>query len=490
MSDDSSFSPTRTPPPASAPPQPDRGKFTTGSTLRHILVMSGSSGIGLMAVFLVDFADLYFLGLLGEIEVAAAIGYAGSVLFFTVALGVALSVAATALVSPALGAGKKPRARRRAVNALLFAAAAASVLSLMLWIAVPVLLGWLGAEGRAFDLAASYLRIVLIATPLLAVGMSCAALLRSVGDAKRAMYVTLSGAIINGLLDPLFIFALGLGVDGAAIASALARATMAGVGLYGIVRVHRLLAYPKLSRFWPDSLAILGVAGPVALTNLATPVANAYVTSSMAPFGVSAVAGWAVLSRLIPVSFAGIFALSGAVGPVLGQNLGAQQFTRVRHAFLNAVRVVLLYALTVWAILAALHEIIAHAFNARGDAASVIAFFCVWLTPAFGLLGLLFISNAAFNNLGRPQYATLLNWGRATLGTMLPVSIASQYFGPYGVLAGQVLGGMTFGLFAAAACYLYITRMEHSAGSRLPAASRATVAKVDRAVARLWHLRH
>ncbi|RIA47395.1 MATE family efflux transporter [Dichotomicrobium thermohalophilum] len=465
MSNHSSFEPTRTPPPASGPPRPERGKFTRGSTMRHILVMSGSSGIGLMAVFLVDFADLYFLGLLGEIEVAAAIGYAGSVLFFTVALGVALSIAATALVSPALGAGKKPRARRRAINALIFAVGAASVLSLVLWLSVPVLLGWLGAEDRAFELASSYLRIVLVATPLLVVGMNCAALLRSVGDAKRAMYVTLSGAIINGLLDPLFIFALGLGVDGAAIASALARTTMALVGLYGVVLVHGLLAYPKPSRFWPDALTIAGVAAPVALTNLATPIANAYVTSSMAPFGVSAVAGWAVLSRLIPVSFAGIFALSGAIGPVLGQNLGAREYARLRHAFLNGVIVVLIYALAVWAILASFHEYIAHAFNARGDAVRVIAFFCVWLSPGFGVLGLLFMSNAAFNNLGRPHYATILNWGRATLGTMLPVSIASQYFGPYGVLAGQVLGGMSFGIIAATACYLYICSLERAAHS-------------------------
>lgn len=477
MSDDNSFSPTRTPPPAHVPPRPERGTFTTGSTMRHILVMSGSSGVGLMAVFLVDFADLYFLGLLGEIEVAAAIGYAGSVLFFTVALGVALSIAATALVSPALGAAKKPRARRRAVNALIFAAGASSVLSLGLWLAVPAILGWLGAQDRAFDLAVSYLRIVLVATPLLAIGMTCAALLRSVGDAKRAMYVTLAGAFVNGLLDPLFIFVLELGVDGAAIASALARATMATVGLYGIARVHRMLARPKLSRLWPDAIVILSVAGPVALTNLATPVANAYVTASMAPFGVSAVAGWAVLSRLIPVSFAGIFALSGAVGPVIGQNWGARDFARVRQAFKNAVVVVLGYTLLVWIVLAASHEPIAYAFNARGEAAAVIAFFCVWLSPAFGVLGLLFVSNAAFNNLGRPHYATVMNWGRATLGTMLPVSIAGALFGPYGVLAGQVLGGMSFGVLAAVACYLYITRLEQAAQRGGLAASEPLPAK-------------
>jgi len=83
------------------------------------------------------------------------------------------------------------------------------------------------------------------------------------------------------------------------------------------------------------------------------------------------------------------------------------------------------------------------------------------------------MSNAAFNNLGRPQYATIMNWGRATLGTIVPVSIASSYFGPYGVLAGQVLGGMSFGILAATACYFYIRRLEHAAQAPVAAPAPA-----------------
>ncbi len=209
--DDTQFSAIRTPPPA---PAPARGKFTSGSTMRHTLVMTGSASVGLVAVFLVDFADLYFLSLLGEVEVAAAIGYAAAVVFFTIAIGIALGISATALVSPALGAGKQARARRRAVNALMFAGVVACLLTLAMWFTIPQSLRLLGAQDRAFDLADAYLRIVIASTPLLLMAMTSAALLRSVGDARRAMYVTLSGAIVNAALDPLLIFGFGWGRGG------------------------------------------------------------------------------------------------------------------------------------------------------------------------------------------------------------------------------------------------------------------------------------
>jgi putative MATE family efflux protein len=469
------FSAIRTPPPA---PAPTRGKFTSGSTMRHILVMTGSASIGLMSVFLVDFADLYFLSLLGEVEVAAAIGYAAAVVFFTIAIGIALGISATALVSPALGAGKQARARRRAVNALLFAGLVSVLLTVAMWLTIPQSLRLLGAENRAFDLADGYLRIVIASTPLLLLAMTSAALLRSVGDAKRAMYVTLSGAIINAVLDPLFIFGFGWGVEGAALATAVARIGMFVVGLYGLIRIHKLLARPRLGRLWADVVPILAIAAPALLTNFATPVANAYVTGAIAPFGVAAVAGWAVLARLIPVSFAAIFALSGAVGPVIGQNQGVGRMDRVRSAYVDALIFVAVYTLIIWALLAASHGLIARAFNATDEAAALIGFFCLWMAPAFGILGLIFVAMAAFNQLGRPHYATLSNWGRATLGTMVPVYIGAQYYGAYGVIAGQMLGGMAFGVLAAVICYRHILFLERDATRRhdglLAAAARAT----------------
>ncbi len=90
-----------------APPERTvpRARFVTGSIARHIFVMTGTSAIGLMAIFFGDFANILFLGLLGDVEVLAAIGYASSILFFTVSVGIGLAIATSSLVSPALGAG-------------------------------------------------------------------------------------------------------------------------------------------------------------------------------------------------------------------------------------------------------------------------------------------------------------------------------------------------------------------------------------------------
>ena len=78
-----------------------------------------------------------------------------------------------------------------------------------LWLALPLLLGWLGASGRTLGLAHDFLRIVLPSLPALAVGMCASAVLRSAGDPRRAMYITLAGAVVGTALDAVLILWLG-----------------------------------------------------------------------------------------------------------------------------------------------------------------------------------------------------------------------------------------------------------------------------------------
>jgi len=325
---------------------------------------------------------------------------------------------------------------------------------------VPALLSLLGAEERAHTLATGYLRIIIPSMPILAVAMSAAALLRSVGDAKRAMYVTLSGGAVNAILDPIFIFVLDLGVDGAALASVASRFVIVAVGLYGVVAVHGLWERPRIAVWLGDIRAISAIALPAMLTNVATPFGNAYVTSEIATFGDGPVAGWAIIGRVVPVAFGTIFALSGAIGPILGQNIGASRFDRVRSAFRDALIFCTVYVAIVWGLLAIGHTQIAQLFGVGDSAAELIAIFSLWLCPAFVFFGALFISNAAYNNLGRPHYSTLFNWGRATLGTIPFVLLGSQFYGAAGALAGNFAGGAAFGILAVVFVFRLITRLE------------------------------
>lgn len=435
-------------------------KFVTGSLLNHILVMTGTGALGLMAIFVGDLANLIFLSWLKDEAIVAAVGYGSSILFLTISIGIGLAIAATSLVSPAVGAGQMDRARRLSVNAHLATLVVSLVLSFIVWLSIPWLLQMLGAKGRTFDLSARYLTILVPSLAPLALGMTSSGILRSVGDARRAMNVTLMGAIVNIVLDPILIFGLGLGLDGAAISSVIARFAVMAVGLYGVVHVHKLMSRPHWAMFLADVKPLAAIAVPAVLTNIATPFSNAYVTAAISHYGDGAVAGWTTIGRVLPVAFGAIYALSGTIGPILGQNYGAGETGRMRDAFTLALKVTVAFTLAAWLVLAVLAYPIAASMNATGEAQTLIVLFCRWLAPLFVFLGGLFVANAAFNTLGKPTTSTLLNWGRATVGTIPVVIVGGQIGGAPGVLVANMLGGIVFGALAVFLAYRLIDQLE------------------------------
>lgn len=428
-----------------APPTPPR--FVTGSLVRHIGVMAGTGAIGLIAIFAVDLINLLYVSMLGEQAIAAAVGFAGVVGFFHLSLYIGMLIGITAVVSRTIGAHRMAEAHALATSSLVITALVALVLSATTLVFLEPLLQLLGARGRVLELAHRFLVITLPSSVLLGVGMACSALLRSVGDARRAMLVTLLPAVVTAVLDPLFIFGLGLGLDGAAIVLVIARCVLLGVGLYGAWHVQKLLAPLRSSRLRADARTLFVVAGPAVLTNLATPVGAAFVTHSVAQFGASAVAGQATIDRLTPVAFGIIYSLSGAVGPVLSQNLGAGRFDRVREGLRASLWFMVASVTLAWVLLALLQGPLIQLFSLQGMAAEMVRAFCTWIAASFFFMGALFVANAAFNNLGHPLWSTGFNWARATLGT-LPFAWWGSHYGPVEVLVGQAAGAALFGSLA------------------------------------------
>ncbi len=426
---------------------PTTPRFVTGSPLRHVIVMASTGAIGLVAVFVVDLINLFYISLLGEPAIAAAVGFAGVVGFFHTSVCIGLMIGITATVSRKIGAGHTADAQRMATHSLVLMAAIAAVLALATLAFLSPLLWALGARGEVAVLAQRYLAVTMPSVPLLGVGMASSALLRSVGDARRGMVVTLGAAAVTALLDPLFIFYFSMGLDGAAVVSVISRSVLIGIGLHGVARVHHMLAPVQRARFAADARALSKVAVPAVLTNLATPVGAAFVTHSMAQFGASAVAGQATVDRLTPVAFGLIYSLSGAVGPILAQNLGAQRFDRVRQTLRASLGFMVVAVAAAWLLLAVLQGPLTRAFSLEGQAALLLQAFCSWLAAGFFFAGALFVANAAFNNLGRPLWSTGFNWARATLGT-IPLAWWGAQYGPVQVLAGQALGTAVFGALA------------------------------------------
>lgn len=420
--------------------------------MRHVINMTATGSIGLVAVFLVDAFNLFYISLLGEDELAAAIGYAGTLLFFTMSLNIGLSIAATAVTSRALGAGDRPEARALAGASLFYMFVMAMVVVIVTYPFIGDLVAWIGAKGATADLASGYMRIVILSLPVLGLGMCAASLLRSVGDAKRAMYVTLIAGFATAILDPIFIFGFEMGINGAATATVISRFIMLGIGLYALIKVHDLLARPTFGIIKREIRPFLAIGTPAILTQLATPIGNTYMTATIADYGDSAVAGWAVVGRIIPVAFGALFALSGAIGPILGQNLGARKYDRIEEAIKDGFLFTVIYVIVVAILLALGRNVIADIFGTEGDARLVVTFFCLWIASSFLFNGMLFAANAAFNNLGYAFYSTMFNWGRSTLGVIPFVWVGAHYYQIQGALVGYGLGAVIFGIASAVVC--------------------------------------
>jgi Na+-driven multidrug efflux pump len=213
-------------------------------------------------------------------------------------------------------------------------------------------------------------------------------------------------------------------------------------------------------KFKYDLTAIMQIAMPAMLTNLATPIGGSFVLKTMAGFGDSAVAGAAILGRLSPFVFVLIYALSGAVGPVIGQNAGAKRYDRVQKIMLESLLVIVMYVLLVWLVLFFSRGWIIELFDAKDDSAYLINLFCQWLAGAFIFNGMLFIANACFNNLNRALWSTLFNFGRVLLGTIPMVYFGANWFGAGGVIAGELAGGVLFGGFAYVAVLAHINTLK------------------------------
>lgn len=431
--------------------------------MRHVCVMTFASAAGLLSLFFVDLVDMYWLSLLGIVELAAAIGYAGSILFFTLSLCIGLSIGCSALVSQSVGLGDRERTRKLVGNLFGIIVGITLIVSTVMLAFIPQMLDWLCATGDAHRYATSYLRIILPSLPLMAVAMAAAGVLRALGQAKEAMYLTLLGGLVNAVFDPVLIFTAGWGIEGAAIATVLARVAMISYGLSRIVSSYQLVRWPEKQSFVGDARHYLGTAFPSVLTNLATPIGVAYVTAMMSQFGDSAVAGHAVISKLQPLAFAGLFALSGSVGPIAGQNLGAGLYGRITETLIGSIKFIAIYCLIACLLLLLLTEPLVWVFQAKGDAEQLIRWFCYGLSSMFFFLGLTFVTNALFNNLRLAHWATVFNFSRATLFTMPFVWFGAQLAGPVGILVGLYLGSMLVALAGLVMCVYKIRLLERRA---------------------------
>ena len=399
--------------------------------------------VAMVTTTLYNVVDAAFVGRLST-GGAAGIGISFAYMTFIQAIGFFFGHGSGNFISRSLGAREVSRASVVAtvgfVTPLLVGLLAAAVcLPNLSWLSRQ-----LGAPDEVVPYANDYLRYIVAATPFLMSALTLNNQLRLQGNARLGMVGIVSGAVLNMVLDPFFIFTLGMGVRGASLATAVSQLFGWGLLLYGTF--HPESVHIRLRDFKP-SLKVYGeiVRGGLPsllrqVFNCAAAVSLNYCASRYAAPGeeTAAVAAFAVVTRAMMFAFSVVLGLSQGFQPVCGFNYGARKYRRVREAWLftTSVGTAFLLAVSLAGLLFAPQ--IMTLFRAE-DAAMVRigAETLRWQCAAFPLVALFTTTGMLFQNVGMTWPATLLSVCRNGMFFLPAVLLLPLLLGLRGVQMAQ-----------------------------------------------------
>ncbi len=304
--------------------------------VRRLLVrMSAPAMVGLVVQATYNLTDTIFVG-----RGVGSLGIAGIAISFPIqilvmALAQLFGIGCASIVSRRLGAGDREGAEHALGNlftlVIIFSALIAGLGSAFL----PALLRLFGATEGILPYASEYARMILIGTPFFMFAMATNAVVRAEGNARVAMWTMIIAGLLNIGLDPLFIFALHLGIRGAALATVIAQATTVVYLIYYFAggrsslrtRLHHFRL--KWSIVWESNKIGLGSGLRSAAGAFTVIILN---TTLAAQGGDIAIAAFGVVNRMVNFLFMPMFGIVQGMMPIVGYNYGAEQLARVRRA--------------------------------------------------------------------------------------------------------------------------------------------------------------
>ena len=325
------FFPGPRPHPTSTVSQPDRKgiDMTSGAISPKVAHLAWPLVLGNLLQTFYNLADMFWVGRVNADAVAAvSLMFPLSWLFVSTAMG--LTAATIALVSQYVGADDQRMADRVVGQTIILAIVVSTALSgIGLYFRRP-LLTVIGAEDQVFVEALAYIEVIFLALPLTFLFFAFRSSLQGAGDTKTAMWLVLVSAGINVVLDPFFILGWGpfpeMGTRGAAVATFIARAIAAVVGVY-ILLDGRYGVRLRLGDLKPNlslQRQLIDVGYPATLDGWARSFSSVALAALVARFGATAVAAYGIVVRLMSITWAVAGAIGDAAATGVGQNLGSR----------------------------------------------------------------------------------------------------------------------------------------------------------------------
>lgn len=385
--------------------------LTTGSIPKTLLQLTLPMMLGMISMVAFNLIDTYFIGKLGERELAA-LSFTFPVIMVVFSIIQGLGIGATALIAKSIGKEDHKKAARETTDSIMLTLLLTGIFITIGLLTIGPTFTLLGADGDTAAMAKEYMQIWYFALFFVSVPFVGNSAIRATGDAKTPTYIMLFAVIVNAILDPILIFGYlefpAMGLKGAAIATAISRGLTMVISFYVLIRRDKLITFEiptwkVISGCWTS---ILFIALPSGLARLVVPIATGIITALLAGYGEFAVAAYGVGSRVEFLANSLIFALAASIGPFVGQNLGKGRLDRVRESVRISSVFAIGWGLVSWGLLALGSRFIASVFNSHEEVIQTVQLF-LWIVPAgFGLQGVLSIINSNLNTINKPLQAS------------------------------------------------------------------------------------
>ncbi len=386
-----------------------------------------------------------------QIFIGQGVGYLGNaattiafpLMTIIMAFATLIGSGGSAYAALRLGEGRKREALLTLNNLLVIAIGLGILLAATGLIFLKPILTLFGATETTMPYAIDYTSIVLMGVPFSVISIALSNMARTDGHPRMSMYGILIGAALNTVLDPIYIFVLGWGVKGAAIATITAQFVSTVVLCYYFLKKGRMRftrRYMKpVGRVWYKIFS-LGISS--GITALVACIMQVVMNNSLVYYGnQTEITGDVALSAMGIVMKIAMILASVCIGfgigaqPILGFNLGAKKYTRVRHTYLLAVSIATGSILIGWAVCQLAPHLVLSLFGKENQTFTDFAVRClrIYLGGIF-CAGFQIVSTNYFQATGQPLKASLLSMLRQLILLIPLLLILPLFFGLNGLL--------------------------------------------------------
>ncbi|APF28727.1 MATE family efflux transporter [Clostridium botulinum] len=311
----------------------NREELINGNMLTLLLKLSIPGIIGMLVIGLYNLCDAIFVGKLVGETALAAVSISSPFTFINNCIAVLVGVGSSSILSRAIGSKDTKIINEILGNLILSVLILSLAVTILGCLFSENLLRFSGATGEILKSGINYLRIVYIGSFFVNFSQSANMLIRGEGKMKEAMSIMALGAILNIILDPIFIKTLNFGVEGAAIATIIAQIIQALVTFIYFKRNKSILSVNKLKFAFDLMPEILSVGGSAAMMQLM------YLVQQTALYKLTSIYGgdeqlvlMGVALRILMFTFIPIWGIGQGLQPIVGMNFGAKKYDRVKDA--------------------------------------------------------------------------------------------------------------------------------------------------------------